>query len=190
MRLTRVAKAFDDPDYVFELKHDGFRALAYVECGECELVSRNLKQFKSFESLKKSLGELPVQSAILDGEIVCLDAEGVSQFNELFSRRGKPVLYAFDLLWLDGEDLRGSPLIERKQRLRELVRRSGCERLIYAQHIDTQGTGFFEEICARDLEGIVCKRKRSIYKSNGTGWLKVKNPDYSQAKGRHDLFKS
>jgi len=54
--------------------------------------------------------------------------------------------------------------------------------------LHTQGISFFEEICARDLEGIVCKRKRSIYKSNGTGWIKVKNPKYSQAEGRHDLF--
>ena len=104
--------------------------------------------------------------------------------------QGESRFYAFDLLWLDGEDLRGLPLIERKQRLRELVKRSGCERLVYAQHIETQGIAFFEEICARDLEGIVCKRKRSIYKSNGTGWLKVKNPKYSQAEGRHDLFQA
>jgi len=69
------------------------------------------------------------------------------------------------------------------------IKKSDCDRLIYAQHIESQGIGFFEEIRARDLEGIVCKRKRSIYKSNGSGWLKVKNPNYSQAKGRHDLFK-
>jgi hypothetical protein len=55
MRLTRIAKAFDDPDYIFELKHDGFRAIAYIEVGECKLVSRNLKHFKSFDHLKKSL---------------------------------------------------------------------------------------------------------------------------------------
>lgn len=93
MRLTRVAKAFDDPEYIFELKHDGFRAIAHIENGGCKLVSRNLNQFKLFESLKKSLTKLPVQNAILDGEIVCLDAKGVSQFNELFSRRGKLVFY-------------------------------------------------------------------------------------------------
>jgi bifunctional non-homologous end joining protein LigD len=62
MRLTRIAKAFDDPDYLFELKHDGFRAIAYIEAGECKLVSRNLKHFKSFDHLKKSLDKLPVQN--------------------------------------------------------------------------------------------------------------------------------
>ncbi len=189
MRLRPLAKPFDDPDYIFELKHDGFRALAYIDAGECKLVSRNLNHFKSFESLKKSLDKLPVQNAILDGEIACLDSQGVSQFNELFSRRGTPVIYAFDLLWLDGQDLRGLPLIERKQRLRGMVKASHCER-DYAQHIEAQGIAFFEEICARDLEGVVAKRKLSIYKSNSTGWLKVKNPKYSQAVGRHDLFKA
>jgi ATP-dependent DNA ligase len=106
-----------------------------------------------------------------------------------FSRRGKPVFYAFDLLWLDAKDFRGLPLIERKQSLRELIKKTDCDRLIYAQHIESHGIGLFDEICARDLEGIVCKRKRSIYKSNGAGWLKVKNPRYSQAEGRRDLFR-
>ncbi len=78
MRLTRITKPFDDPEYIFELKHDGFRALAYIDAGECKLISRNLNRFKSFESLKKSLDKLPVQNAILDGEIVCLDSRGVS----------------------------------------------------------------------------------------------------------------
>ena len=157
MRLTRVAKPFDDSDYIFELKHDGFRAIAYIENGRCELVSRNQNHF-SFKSLKESLGKLPVQNAILDGEVVCLDEHGVSQFNELFSRKGKPVFYAFDLLFLDGHDLRNSSLIDRKQRLHQLIEKSLFTRIIYGQHIQTQGVAFFEEICARDLEGIVCKK--------------------------------
>jgi bifunctional non-homologous end joining protein LigD len=117
MLLARVARPFDHTDYVFELKHDGFRCVAYIEDGECELVSRNLSSFKLFESLKKSLAALPVKNAILDGEVVCLDRDCVSRFNELVSRKGKPVFYAFDLLWLDGEDLRNLPLDERKRRL-------------------------------------------------------------------------
>jgi bifunctional non-homologous end joining protein LigD len=189
MRLTRIAKPFDDPDYLFELKHDGFRAIAYIEAGECKLVSRNSNQFKSFVSLKESLGKMPLKNAVLDGEVVCLDANGISQFNELMSRKGKPVFYAFDLLWLNGEDLRSLPLIERKQRLYELVQGSRCDAVIYAQHIEGLGIGLFEEICARDLEGIVAKRKRGVYKNNGLGWKKIKNPKYSQAEGRHDLLK-
>ena len=188
MRLNRIARPFDDPDYIFELKHDGFRALAYIENGECKLISRNSNRFKSFARLQESLGKLPVQNAILDGEVVCLDERGVSQFNELFSRKGHPVFYAFDLLWLNDSDLRSLPLIERKRRLRQLVEKNILARIVYAQHLETRGIAFFEEICQRDLEGIVAKRKRSVYKNNGTGWLKIKNPKYSQAAGRHDLF--
>jgi bifunctional non-homologous end joining protein LigD len=152
------------------------------------LVSRNLRHFKSFDHLKKSLDKLPVQNAILDGEVVCVDSNGVSQFNKLMSRKGKPVFYAFDLLWLNGDDLRSLPLIERKRWLHELVQGSRCDAIIYAQHIEGLGIGLFEEICARDLEGIVAKRKRGVYKNNGLGWKKIKNPKYSQAEGRHDLF--
>jgi len=104
MRLRLIAKPFDDPDHIFELKHDGFRALAYIDPGECKVVARNLNSSTSFESVKTILNKLPVRNAILDGEI---DSHGVSQSNELLSRRGQPVFYAFDLLWLDGQDLRG-----------------------------------------------------------------------------------
>jgi bifunctional non-homologous end joining protein LigD len=111
-----VKEPFNDPDYIFELKHDGFRAVAYVQNHECKFVSRNLKHLR-FESLATALGKLPVHDAIIDGEIVCLDERGVSQFNRLLSSKAKPVLYAFDLLWLDDEDLRGWSLISRKERL-------------------------------------------------------------------------
>jgi bifunctional non-homologous end joining protein LigD len=173
----------------FRTEHDGFRALAYIEDGACKLVSRNSNQFKSFGSLRESLAKLPVKNAIIDGEVVCLDADGVSQFSELMSRKGNPTFYAFELLWIDGEDLRKLPLVERKGFLHELIQHSGCERIIYAQRAEGQGIGFFEEICARDLEGIVAKRKSGIYKSNGLGWKKIKNAKYSQSTDRGDLFK-
>ncbi len=166
---------------IFELKHDGFRALAYVEEGTCRLVSRNSNLFKSFESLKTSLGKLRVQNAILDGEIICIDGHGISQFNQLFSRQGTPVFYAFDLLWLNHEDFRNHPLIDRKERLRELIERNKPERIICAQHVERDGKLLF-------LEGIVAKRKHGIYKSNSIGWLKIKNPKYSQPEGRHELM--
>jgi len=187
MRLRRIPKPFDDPDYVFELKHDGFRAIAYIEKGSCRLVSRNLKNLP-FDSLNKALGGLPVQSAILDGEVICLDSGGVSHFNDLIDHKVEPILCAFDLLWLDGEDLRRLPLIVRKKQLHDLLKTSGSGRILYAQHIEGAGKQFFEEICARDLEGMVAKRKMSIYKDDGNSWLKVKNRGYSQAQGRHELF--
>jgi bifunctional non-homologous end joining protein LigD len=187
MRVRRIPQPFDDPEYVFELKHDGFRAVAYVEDGQSWLVSRNLKNLK-FESLKKALSGLPVKSAVLDGEVICLDSKGVSRFNALLERKVEPIFYAFDLLWLDGEDLRKLPLIVRKRRLQRLIESSGIRRILYAQHVDGRGKELFDEIWRRDLEGIVAKRKLSVYRDDGTGWLKIKNPKYSQAEGRHELL--
>jgi len=187
MRLRLVREPFDHSDYIFELKHDGFRAIAYLQNGECKLVSRNQRNL-GFEALKRSLAKLPVENAILDGEVICVDAQGVSQFNQLFSRKGEPVFYAFDLLWLDGKDLRQMPLVERKKRLARLVRAAKCPRLFYAQHVMQHGKAFFGAICTRDLEGIVAKRKLGIYKDDGNSWLKVKNRTYSQVEGRHELL--
>jgi bifunctional non-homologous end joining protein LigD len=173
MRLTRIAKAFDNPDYIFELKHDGFRALAYLQNGECKLISRSLKNLR-LESLKLALSKLAVKNAILDGEVVVLNAQGVSQFNQLLNRKAEPVLYAFDLLWLDDEDLRRLPLVERKSLLAALVQASRRERILYAQHVEGDGKRMFEEICARDLEGIVAKRRLGIYKDDGNAWSRSK----------------
>ena len=114
--------------------------IAYLQNGECKLVSRNQRNL-GFEALKRSLAKLPAQNGIIDGEIICVDAKGVSQFNQLLSRKGEPVLYAFDLLWLNGEDLRQTPLIERKKRLARLVRAAKCPQLLYAQHIERHGKG-------------------------------------------------
>jgi bifunctional non-homologous end joining protein LigD len=188
MRLRLVREPFDHPDYIFELKHDGFRAIAYLQNGESKLVSRNQRKL-GFEALKRSPDKLPVENAILDGEVIFVDAKGVSQFNQLLSRNGEPVFYAFDLLWLDGEDLKRMPLVERKKRLAQLVRVSNCPRLLYAQHVEGAGKETFSEICRGDLEGIVAKRKSGLYREDRQDWLKVKNPTYSQAEGRHDLFR-
>jgi len=166
MRLRQVEKPFDHPDYIFELKHDGFRAVAYLQNDECKILSRNLNDLR-FASLKEALAKLPVQNAILDGEIVCLDENGVSRFYQLLNGKAEPVLYAFDLLWLNGEDLRPTSLLERKERLCDLIHSSKCTRILYADHIEQFGKRFFGEICGRDLEGIVAKRKFSVYKNNG-----------------------
>jgi bifunctional non-homologous end joining protein LigD len=189
MRLRLVKEPFDNPDYIFELKHDGFRALAYIDARECHLVSRNLKSLR-FESLRTALGKLPVRNAIIDAEIICLDGKGVSQFNWLLSgrRANQAVLYVFDLLWINDVDLRRTPLVKRKARLCELVRKSRCPRLLYAQHVEGGGRELFNEICRCDLEGIVAKRKMGMYREDRPGWLKIKNRTYSQAEGRHELL--
>ena len=171
MTLSRVAAAapFDHPDFLFELKQDGFRCLAYISESRCDLVSRRKYCYKSFDSLKTALAKLKATDAILDGEICCLDSQGRSQFNELLYRRGEPVLYCFDLLWLNGQDLRQLPLIERKKRLHKLIAKSRCKRVIFAQHIAKHGTALYQDICERHLEGIVAKRRDSVYSSADNG---------------------
>ena len=161
MRLKLVREAFDDADSIFELKHDGFRGLVYLEDQQCRLVSRNQRGLK-FASLETALAKLPVDSAILDGEVICLDQNGVSRFNQLLNRKTEPVFYAFDLLWLNGEDLRQLPLIERKARLGKFIRSAKCDRLLFAQHIETTGKRFFQEICAGDLEGD-CRQAEALH---------------------------
>jgi bifunctional non-homologous end joining protein LigD len=125
----------------------------------------------------------------LDGEIVCLDTNGKSHFMPLLARRARAEasFYAFDLLWLGDKDLRELPLIERKRDLQELLSKAKLPGVIYASHIEQYGTALYQEICQRDLEGIVCKRRDSVYSSRSR-WLKVKNPNYSQAVGRREMF--
>jgi bifunctional non-homologous end joining protein LigD len=142
------------------------------------LVSCKMNRYKSFDSLKTALAKLKAKNAILDGELVCLDDEGKSRFNQLLRRRAEPAFYAFDLLWLNGKDLRQLPLIERKKRLRQLIGKSDCERIIYVQHIEMRGCVLYRAICKKDLEGIVCKRQDGAY-SASAHWLKVLNPKYT-----------
>ena len=169
-------------DYVYEL-YDGFRALAYINGADTRLVSRKGNDFKCFATLRQALSEFKI-SAVIDGEIVCMDEQGRPQFNDLLFRRGVARFVAFDLLWLNGEDWPNHPLINRKAALRKVVPRRD-PYLIYADHLLDGGMEFFEAVRAADLEGIVAKPKNGVY---GEGWLKIKNPNYSQAIGREELF--
>lgn len=155
LSLARRPQPFSDPNWVFEIKYDGFRALAYVEVGSLRLVSRNGNEFANFSELADGMAhELTRGEAIIDGELVCLDENGHSQFNQLFFRRGTPRFCAFDLLWLDGRDLRNLPHVERKRVLRTVVPRQS-DHLLYVDHVEGEGEHLFELACERDLEGIV-----------------------------------
>jgi bifunctional non-homologous end joining protein LigD len=167
------------------------------------LVSRNGNSFKSFPGLCEGLTrDLKGRRCVLDGEIVCLDADGKPQFRDLRFRRAEPLFYAFDILWDEhgrsndkdemrrfgnGEDLRYLPLIDRKLRLRAVVPNYG-ERLLYSDHIDQDGEGMCRLACEHDLEGIVAKRKSDPYLPEQATWLKIRNHDYSQWVGREELF--
>ena len=167
------------------MKYDGFRALAYIQGGHCELVSRKGHVYKSFASLCATLAAIE-RNTILDGEITCVDANGRPQFYELMRRRGEPIFYAFDVLWLDGEDLRTWPTQARKMVLEDVVRaRPG---ILYARHFETRGVDLFRAVCEQDLEGIVAKHTLAPYGSELMPWIKVLNPNYSQREGRRELF--
>jgi bifunctional non-homologous end joining protein LigD len=188
-KLTLVRQPFDHPDFLFELKHDGFRALAYISDGKCELVSRNRNSYKSFPALREHLAGMKVRNAVLDGELVCLDAEGRSIFDELLHRQGSPVFYVFDLLYLNDQDLRQLPLFQRKRKLRHLIGCSGLVDVVCGKFVEGRGVDLFNEVCRRNLEGVVAKRKSGTY-STVSGWLKIKNPNYTQSELRHELFES
>src|ERR1700688_3083131 len=158
-------RPFNAADWLFELKYDACRALAYVDYRGCRLVSRNGHAFASFADLSLSIGQLlEGTTAVFDGEIVCVDREGRPRFNDLLFRRGEARFFAFDLLYLDGKDLRYDQLADRKAALRKVLDRirenSG---LHYADHVDVSGIELFDRVCEMDLEGIVAKQTTAPY---------------------------
>lgn len=130
----------------------------------------------------------PVRSAVLDGDIVCLDKHGKSQFYSLMFRRAPAYFYAFDILELNGKDLRSIPLIDRKRRLKRLVPAIPSP-LLYVDFVEGSGEELFRLVCREDLEGIVAKWKYGLYDCNSvSSWVKIKNPAYTQIVGREELF--
>src|SRR5215469_1200383 len=124
MPLASFDAPFEHADWIFEPKLDGFRAVAYIENGACQLVSRKRNAFKTFRRLAEAIGrELAPHTAILDGEIVRPGPDGRPMFYELMRRRGPFCFYAFDLVWLDGTALRSLALSGRKALLRKLLPR-------------------------------------------------------------------
>lgn len=190
MELVQQAKPFDHYDWIFEVKYDGFRSLAYIENRTCKLVSRNEYDYKRFADLREALSsQIHAKEAILDGELVVLDGSGKARFYDLMANRGRVVFAAFDLMWLDGRDMRDLPLLERKENLRYRLK-ADASRVIFVDHIEGRGKALYEQICKMDMEGIVCKPSISPYRTvhGKTTWIKVKNPKYSQAEGRRELF--
>lgn len=186
-RPTPAPESFTREGWIFELKYDGFRILASVPRGEpVRMTTRSGNDIAHrFPEIVADLKELP--ECVLDGELVVCDERGIPQFARLSRRahlqrpdvilhtsRIEPaVLFAFDLLWLKGEDLRKLPLLERKVRLKELLRRS--KRVRYLNHIETEGERFFAAAAELELEGIVAKRADSPYPAGRTrNWLKIK----------------
>ncbi|HEY0667014.1 MAG TPA: DNA ligase D [Sphingobacteriaceae bacterium] len=178
MLATLVDKPFDDPDWVYEIKWDGYRALAMVNKGEAELISRNKKSFnEKFYPIYQLLSEWKI-NAVIDGEIVVLNEKGRSDFGSLQNWRseadGELVFYVFDILWYEGKSLIELPFFQRRAVLKEILPQDETIRL--SRVFEASGTEFFEAASKMALEGIIAKKSDSTYipDKRTRDWLKIK----------------
>jgi bifunctional non-homologous end joining protein LigD len=168
------------PGWIHEIKHDGFRILARRDSAGVRLISRNGNDFTHrFPFIEMAIKSLPVRSCLIDGEAIVCDENGVADF-ELIRGHGTAadaVHCAFDLLELDGRDLRRRPIEERKGLLTEVLRGSNPS-IVLNKHYEEDGAIVFREACRLGCEGIVSKKLGSIYRRGRSPlWLKVKNPN-------------
>ena len=177
MLATLADKPFDDPDWIFETKWDGFRLMAEIKDGSVALYSRNLIDLSSkYPSVCAALGKVN-GFAVIDGELVALDAHGRSRFQLLQNAEREEVRLrycVFDLLYLDDRDLREHPLIERKEMLEKILPRDPL--LQYSAHVWDKGIAAFRRAARADEEGVMAKLAASHYYSGRRtrDWLKVK----------------
>ncbi|MGE3719582.1 MAG: non-homologous end-joining DNA ligase [Bauldia sp.] len=170
-------------EWVHEIKYDGYRAIAAMSGGEVRIYTRNgLDWTDRFRGIVTPIADLPAKSVLLDGEVAVPGADGKTDFAALQAAmanegRGRGlVYYLFDLLEIDGEDLRRKPLVERKARLAELLKDSPKGGpLIYSEHLEGDGAAVYAHAEELGLEGIISKRRDAVYRSDrGRTWLKVK----------------
>jgi len=188
MLAESIEKPFDGEDWLFEIKWDGYRAIAFIENGKVRLVSRNQNELTPrYPELNDMASFIKAKNAILDGEVVALDEDGRASFSLMQQRTGFrpggrrgaanadiPVLYyAFDLLYLDGQDWRRVALEERKKKLAALI--ISGDALRFSDHYEKHGKAIFEIAQQRKLEGILAKKKASFYEERRSHeWLKIK----------------
>jgi bifunctional non-homologous end joining protein LigD len=184
---TLAAKPPSDPGWVHEIEHDGYRLIVRRDGDAVRLFTRRGHDWtERYPEIARAAAKLRAKSFTLDGEAVVCGPDGVAMFDALH-RRGtvaEAMLYAFDLLELDGADLRALPLGERKTKLAKLLARAPAA-LIFNEHTEENGATVFRHARKMGLEGIVSKRLSAPYRSGPSrDWIKVKNPD-SPAMVRH-----
>jgi bifunctional non-homologous end joining protein LigD len=176
MKATLTDEPFSDPGWIFERKLDGVRGLVFREGREARLVSRTGRSLNgSYPELAEALARDRCDDFVADGEVVAFD-HGITSFAKLQQRMRSRVaifIYIFDLIWVDGRDIAGLPLRERKQLLRRELSFEG--RVRYMPHRNEHGERLFSEACRRGLEGLIAKRADSTYVlGRSRDWLKLK----------------
>lgn len=178
MLATLVDQPFDEPGWIYEVKWDGYRALAFVNKNKVELKSRNNKSFNDkFYPVTRALSKWKI-NVVIDGEIVVVGEEGISNFGDLQNWRseadGELYYYVFDILWYEGKDLTRLPLSDRKAILKEVLPEDNLIRI--SDYFETPGTAFFEQAKKIGLEGIIAKKANSVYNAGNRSreWLKIK----------------
>jgi bifunctional non-homologous end joining protein LigD len=181
MAATLADRSFDDQDWLFEVKWDGYRIEAVVRDGKPRLYTRNGNDGEAyFPRLLTPATWINAAEAIVDGEVVALDDAGMPDFSLLQEVSGSPstrlVYQAFDLLYLDGRSLLRVPLEDRKALLRTVLR-SGDRRVRFADHVLGEGRAFLDAAAAQGLEGVIAKHRRSTYEpgTRSKAWLKIKH---------------
>lgn len=187
--LRYLNRLVDSPNNLYEMKYDGYRAIAYFDPDRpCRFVSRTGVDLTQFKKLCEAIAKkLKIENAIFDGEVIALDPSGRPIFNKLLRHEGPYKYVAFDLLWFNGEDLRSLSLAERRKRLLEIL---PDKSPFITEPLAVVGSGrkLFDLMTEHDLEGIVVKRLEDKY-SRSTKWYKFKNKYYSQAIGRRHFFR-
>lgn len=180
MLASLVDEPFDDPEWIYEVKWDGYRALGFsLKNGDVQLLSRNNKQFNEkfypiFELMQSWRMDI-----VVDGEILVINDKGISDFGDLQNWRseadGELVYYVFDLIWYQGKDLTGLPLSERQAILAEVLPQDD-DRIRLSKVFKAEGTEFFQAATKMGLEGIIAKKSDSLYLKNNrsSDWLKIK----------------
>ena len=174
---TRANVAPSGPEWLHEIKHDGYRIMLRRTGDRVRLITRNGYNWADrYPWIVQAARALKVRSAMIDGEAVVCGPDGVSDFKRLHSRAHDHAafLYAFDLLELNGEDMRPLPLEQRKSKLARIVEGSG---IAFSEHTEGDGPEVFAAACKMGLEGIVSKRRDMRYiAGRSKAWLKIKNP--------------
>jgi bifunctional non-homologous end joining protein LigD len=178
MLATLVDKPFDEEGWLYEVKWDGYRAIAYLNKGKTEISSRNNKSFnEKFYPVYDALKQWDI-NAVVDGEVIVAGKSGISSFGDLQNWRseadGELKYYLFDILWLDGNSLMHLPLLERRSILRDVVPQN--DTIILSQNFEASGTEFYATAAKMGLEGIIAKKADSEYfpGARSREWLKIK----------------